>query len=71
VPIWISGSRRARALQGTSWQRNYQSGGVIADETPKDARPATIRLVHDDAHPSRLELGILAPPPAKPRRAAR
>ncbi|MBK9033132.1 MAG: CocE/NonD family hydrolase [Myxococcales bacterium] len=67
----ISAGSRLRLVVGpplgTSFQRNYQSGGVIADETPAVARVGTLRLVHDDAHVSRLELGVIAPPPASPR----
>jgi predicted acyl esterase len=38
--------------------KNYNSGGVVADETAKDARKATIKLYHDKNHPSVLELPI-------------
>ena len=35
-------------------QKNYNSGGVVADETGKDARTVTVRLYHDAQHPSAL-----------------
>lgn len=37
-------------------QKNYNSGGVVAEETAKDARTAHITLYHDAAHPSYLEV---------------
>lgn len=41
-------------------QVNYQGGGVVADETVADARTATVHLLHDAQHPSRIEVGVLA-----------
>ena len=41
------------------WQKNYNSGGVVSDETAKDARTAHITLYHDAAHPSLLELPVV------------
>jgi putative CocE/NonD family hydrolase len=35
-------------------QKNYQGGGVLVEETLRDARPVTVRLFHDAAHPSAL-----------------
>jgi putative CocE/NonD family hydrolase len=40
-------------------QRNYNSGGVVADETAADARIATVKLYHDADHPSQLVLPIV------------
>lgn len=40
-------------------QKNYNSGGVVADETAKDARTAHVVLYHDAAHPSALEIPIV------------
>ena len=37
-------------------QKNYNSGGAVADESAKDARTAHITLYHDTAHPSYLEI---------------
>lgn len=39
-------------------QKNYNSGGVVADETMADARPVTVKLLHDKAHPSALYVPI-------------
>jgi len=39
-------------------EKNFNSGGVVADETRRDARTAHVVLYHDPAHPSRLELPI-------------
>lgn len=39
-----------------SLQKNYNSGGVVADESAKDARTAHITVYHDAQHPSVLEL---------------
>src|SRR5262249_43258904 len=35
-------------------QRNSNAGGEGANETMADARPITVRLFHDDSHPSQL-----------------
>jgi uncharacterized protein len=40
-------------------EKNYNSGGVVADETAKDARTAHVTVYHDAAHPSRLDLPIV------------
>jgi hypothetical protein len=40
-------------------EMNYNSGGVVADETAKDARTAHITLYHDAAHPSALEIPVV------------
>lgn len=39
-------------------QKNYNSGGVVAQESGKDARPVTVRLLHDAKHPSALYMPI-------------
>jgi hypothetical protein len=44
-----------------SVQKNYNSGGVVAAETGKDARTAHVTLLHDPTHPSALELPIVKP----------
>jgi putative CocE/NonD family hydrolase len=56
------GSRLRLVLQcpnSIQMEKNYNSGGDVARETAKDARTAHIRLVHDAAHPSHLELPIV------------
>ncbi len=40
-------------------QKNYNSGGVVADEAAKDARTARVVLYHDAAHLSALEIPIV------------
>lgn len=40
------------------FERNYNSGGVVAEETAKDARKAVIILHHDKNHPSVLILPV-------------
>jgi putative CocE/NonD family hydrolase len=39
-------------------QKNFNGGGVVANETRRDARVATIVLHHDPRYPSHLELPI-------------
>jgi uncharacterized protein len=40
-------------------EKNYNSGGVVAEESAKDARTAHVTVYHDAAHPSRLELPVV------------
>jgi putative CocE/NonD family hydrolase len=40
-------------------QKNYNSGGVVADESAKDARTAHITVYHDAQHPSVIELPVV------------
>ncbi len=42
-------------------EKNYNSGGVVADETLQSARPVTITLYHDRAHPSALFVPVGQP----------
>jgi putative CocE/NonD family hydrolase len=42
-------------------QKNYNGGGVVADETARDAKTAHVTLLHDAAHPSALEIPIGQP----------
>jgi len=39
-------------------EKNYNAGGIVADETGKDARTVTVRMYHDAQHPSALYLPI-------------
>jgi putative CocE/NonD family hydrolase len=41
-------------------EKNYNSGGVVAAETGKDARTVTVSLYHDAQHPSFLSVPIAA-----------
>ncbi len=50
-----------RSINSIGAEKNYNSGGVVAKETGKDARTAHIALVHDAEHPSMLELPIVKP----------
>ncbi len=49
----------AGSVNSPSAEKNYNSGGVVAKETGKDARTAHIQLLHDDEHASALELPIV------------
>ncbi len=40
------------------WQKNYNSGGVVADETAKDARIAHVKVYHDAGHPSAVQIPL-------------
>ena len=40
------------------WQKNYNSGGAVADETAKDARTAHVKVYHDAQHASAIELPL-------------
>ena len=42
-------------------QKNYNSGKPVSEETMADARPVTVTLVHDKAHPSALYVPIGQP----------
>jgi uncharacterized protein len=41
-------------------EKNYNTGGVVADETGKDARTVNVTLYHDAQHPSALYVPIAA-----------
>jgi putative CocE/NonD family hydrolase len=43
------------------WQKNYCSGGVIAEETAKDARTCHVQVYHDTQHPSAIRLPLREP----------
>src|SRR5580693_5354040 len=40
-------------------EKNYNSGGVVALETAKDAKTAHVTLVHDGEHLSTLEIPVV------------
>jgi predicted acyl esterase len=42
-----------------AFEKNYNSGGVVADETAKDARTAHVAVYHDAEHPSALEIPVV------------
>jgi predicted acyl esterase len=39
-------------------EKNYNSGGAVADETKADARPVKVTVFHDAQHPSTLYVPI-------------
>jgi hypothetical protein len=47
------------SINSPSSEKNYNSGGVVAMETGKDAHTAHIQLSHDAEHASALELPIV------------
>jgi uncharacterized protein len=49
------------SINSTGTEKNYNSGGIVAAETGKDAKTAHITLVHDAEHASMLELPIVRP----------
>jgi hypothetical protein len=40
------------------WQKNYCSGGVVAEETAKDAHTCHVQVYHDVIHPSSIQLPL-------------
>lgn len=44
------------------FEKNYNAGGAVADESGKDARTVTVTLYHDAQHPSALTMPIAARP---------
>ena len=42
----------------TQWQKNYCSGGVVAEETAKDARTCHVQVHHDATHFSTIQLPL-------------
>jgi putative CocE/NonD family hydrolase len=50
-----------RSINSPGAEKNYNSGGVVAAETGKDAKTAHITLVHDPEHPSAIELPVVKP----------
>jgi hypothetical protein len=50
-----------RVTQAVFSQRNFNSGGIVAEESVGDARPVTVRLSHDTVHPSVLHVPIARP----------
>jgi putative CocE/NonD family hydrolase len=43
------------------WQKNYCSGGSVADETAKDAHTCHVQVYHDATHPSMIQLPLREP----------
>ena len=53
-----------RAADSIGLGKNYNAGGVVADESVRDARPVVVTLYHDSARPSALYLPRATPEPA-------
>ncbi len=50
-----------RSINSPGTEKNYNSGGVVAAETGKDARTAHITVTHDTEYPSALDLPVVKP----------
>ena len=50
-----------RLIEGTFAQRNYNAGGVVADESREQGRPVTVSLFHDAKCPSVLHVPLGRP----------
>jgi putative CocE/NonD family hydrolase len=50
-----------RSINSPGTEKNYNSGGVVAAETGKDARTAHLTLTHDTEYPSALDLPVVKP----------
>jgi putative CocE/NonD family hydrolase len=46
------------AINSILWQKNYCSGGVVAEETAKDARTCNVQVYHDANHSSAIQLPL-------------
>jgi uncharacterized protein len=46
------------AVNSIAWQKNYCSGGIVAEETAKDAHTCKVRVHHDTEHPSVIQLPL-------------
>jgi uncharacterized protein len=46
------------AVNSILWQKNYCSGGVVAEETAKDARTCHVQVYHDAGHASAIQLPL-------------
>jgi uncharacterized protein len=46
-------------INSSGSEKNYNSGGIVAEETAKDAKTAHVTLLHDAEHPSTLKLPIV------------
>ena len=46
------------SINSIFYEKNYNSGGVVSDETIADARRVTVTLFHDASHPSALHIPL-------------
>ena len=49
------------AVNSILWQKNYCSGGVVAEETAKGAHTCNVQVYHDAGHPSAIQLPLREP----------
>jgi putative CocE/NonD family hydrolase len=58
----VRAGRRLRLVVGPIhsifYQKNYNAGGSVSDETVEDARTVTVTLFHDASHPSALHVPL-------------
>jgi putative CocE/NonD family hydrolase len=50
-----------RLIGSTFTQKNYNGGGVVSHESTEHGRAVTVRLFHDDVHPSALRVPLGRP----------
>jgi putative CocE/NonD family hydrolase len=50
-----------RLIEATFSEKNYNSGGVVAEESAASGRSVTVRLFHDTEHPSALYVPLGQP----------
>ena len=67
LQIRLAALRRRLRLVVTSpnsifLEKNYNSGGVVANETATNARTAHVRILHDSQHASALDLPFVDKP---------
>jgi putative CocE/NonD family hydrolase len=48
-----------KCVNSISWEKNYNSGGIVNQESGKDARTAHVKIYHDEDHLSSLEIPVL------------
>lgn len=46
------------AVNSILWQKNYCSGGIVAEETVKDAHTCNVQVYHDAENPSAIQLPL-------------
>jgi putative CocE/NonD family hydrolase len=46
------------AVNSILWQKNYCSGGIVSEETAKDAHTCSVQVYHDAEHPSAIQLPL-------------
>jgi putative CocE/NonD family hydrolase len=46
------------AVNSILWQKNYCSGGIVAEETAKEAHPCNVQVYHNAEHPSAIQLPL-------------